>query len=198
MKARDIDIRYVLHEKLNKQYGNDEDTVILDELVVCQGEACVDVAVINGTIIGYEIKSERDSLDRLPNQINAYNKVFDIVSIITGNCHLDKISSIVPDWWGIYLAISTETGLEIKQVRSPKPNKNVEAFALAQFLWREEILNLLSKYNLDKGIKRLPKFKLWPYIAENIPLDELKEYVRSCLKSRKELRALKNLKSNTV
>lgn len=120
MKTSDADIREILHKDLNSKYNSD-DALILDELVVCHGKARVDVAVINGSFTGYEIKSEKDTLDRLPNQIEAYNKVFDNMSIITGNNHTEEVKSMVPEWWGIFTASYDDTNcVNIKSVRPPK------------------------------------------------------------------------------
>jgi hypothetical protein len=48
---------------------------MLDEFGLEHGEVRVDVAVINGELHGYEIKSERDTLERLPRQVKAYSAV---------------------------------------------------------------------------------------------------------------------------
>ncbi len=186
MKTSDADIREVLHCNLNTKYGSDNDTIILDELVVCHGKARVDVAVINGSMIGYEIKSEKDTLDRLPNQINAYNKVFDNISIVIGNNHAEEVQSMVPEWWGIYIASSDDNNIvRIDSVRPPKQNETIDAFELVKFLLRPELLELIDHYGLEKRLKRIPKFKIWPNIVENVPFKELKDYVRICLKSRR-------------
>ena len=66
---RDSDIREVLLDSWQKKYFSDESTRVFEELGLCQGDARVDVAVVNGSIHGFEIKSERDSLDRLSNQL---------------------------------------------------------------------------------------------------------------------------------
>ncbi len=65
------------------------------------GACKADLAILNGTSTVYEIKSERDNLDRLPNQIATYSKVFAKVNIITGECHLDAIRALVPEEVGI-------------------------------------------------------------------------------------------------
>lgn len=98
MKTRDIDIRNVLHRELDQDFAHDLNTLILDELGLCQGEARVDVAVINGSIHGYKIKSERDTLERLPNQVDIYNKVLDTVTVITASRHIDGVLDVTPQW----------------------------------------------------------------------------------------------------
>lgn len=189
MKTRDIDIRNVLHRELNLEFAYEQDTLILDELGVCQGEARVDIAVVNGALHGYEIKSDKDTLERLPGQIEAYNRVFDTVTIVAGSEHLDKVFSMVPVWWGISLATYVDSSdLLLQSLRIPQNNDSVDAFSLTQFLWREELLHLVHFYKLDKKVSKLPRFKIWALLAEKVPVSELKVYVRACLKKRQNWR----------
>lgn len=54
-----------------------EDAVIMEELRVDRGSAHVDMAVVNGVADGFEIKSDRDNLDRLERQVSFYRDVAD-------------------------------------------------------------------------------------------------------------------------
>ena len=71
---RDIDIRRRLRAD-ERLHPWDSNTRIVEELGLCQGVARVDLAVVNGTIHGYEIKSERDTLTRLSGQAEIYNHI---------------------------------------------------------------------------------------------------------------------------
>jgi glucuronate isomerase len=55
------------------------------------GQCKVDLAILNGTSTAYEIKSERDSLQRLDRQVTAYSKVFARVYVIAARNHVDAI-----------------------------------------------------------------------------------------------------------
>ena len=79
---KDQDIRSVLNQKLEKKY-RDADTIIINELGLLQGLCRVDVAVINGIIHGYEIKSEADTLERLPLQAKLWiNLLWSVQNLI--------------------------------------------------------------------------------------------------------------------
>lgn len=65
------------------------------------GACKADVVVFNGTAAAYEIKSERDSLLRLEQQIDAYRRVFAQVSVIVGENHLREVERMVPQDVGI-------------------------------------------------------------------------------------------------
>lgn len=75
--------------------------VLLNEFRV--GRCKADTAILNGTSTVYEIKSERDSLSRLRQQIEAYQHVFARVNIITGENHLEGVLSISPSDVGVML-----------------------------------------------------------------------------------------------
>src|SRR5665213_2602297 len=49
-----------------------------------------DVVVIGATIEGFEIKTERDSLKRLPRQAEAYTRIFDRCHAVLAHRHVDK------------------------------------------------------------------------------------------------------------
>lgn len=189
LKTKDIDIRQSLHSVLHDIHKNEPDTLILDELALCQGEARIDVAVVNGAINGYEIKSESDTLERLPRQSDYYNKIFDSVTILTASKYVDGIIDIIPSWWGITRAEKEEDGmLHFFSIRSPGQNPDIDAYSLVQLLWREEVLNILKEKGLQKGVLSKPRNILWEVLSQNLPLEDIQYEVRRCLKGRKKWR----------
>lgn len=60
------------------------------------GGCKADLVILNGTATAYEIKSERDSLTRLANQVTNYKKVFGAVNVITSEAQVDSVLSAVP------------------------------------------------------------------------------------------------------
>lgn len=190
MKTRDIDIRSSLHYQLKREHINEPDTLILDELVICQGDSRIDVAVINGAINGYEIKSESDTLERLPKQTELYNKVFDTVTLLTASRYIEEVVDIIPSWWGIVKAdMDCEGRVELFTIRHPEKNQEIDSLAVAQLLWREEALEILKEKGLQKGLLSKPRKILWQALAEKLPLTELQDAVRLKLKSRQNWRA---------
>ena len=109
ISPNDTDIRAALRNKLTSTYGNHPETVVLDELGVCRGEVRVDVAVVNGKIHGYEIKSDRDSLRRLAGQVELYGKVLDQATLVVGERHFDAAAAMLPEWWGLLLVDFTSS-----------------------------------------------------------------------------------------
>jgi hypothetical protein len=187
--VRDRDIRRCLRAQLESEHKGDDDTLILDELGLLQGAARVDMAVVNGAIAAWEIKSERDTLRRLATQAEAYCQVFDYVTLVAAPDHIRKIKSDVPTWWGISVAVLDENGeVRIKPRRAPKPNPGTDSKAVAKLLWRSEALAALEARGLDIGLRSKPRGALWNALAENVSASELAAEVRAALKARRDWR----------
>lgn len=65
------------------------------------GECKADIAILNGTATVYEIKSERDSLARLANQIQNYQRVFAKIFVIVGESHVASVIRATPSEVGV-------------------------------------------------------------------------------------------------
>ena len=65
------------------------------------GTCKADLAILNGTATVYEIKSERDSLARLVNQVQNYKRVFAKVFVIASKDHVDSVFKTVPTDIGV-------------------------------------------------------------------------------------------------
>lgn len=187
---RDRDIRTALRFKLDHLFAGAPDTVIVDELGLCEGEARVDVAVINGRLHGYEIKSERDTLDRLPAQRDIYNKALETVTIIVSKSHSEKVAALIPDWWGIIEAID-EGNQHVTFIlkRDCSINPSPDPFAMVRLLWRSEVLAILKEKGLADGILSKPRKILWQKLVDSVDNHELRVLVRSHLKARQHWRS---------
>ncbi|QBY00123.1 hypothetical protein E2K80_04700 [Rhodophyticola sp. CCM32] len=75
-----------------------------------------DFLVVEESSHAFEIKSDFDSLSRLPDQISDYVCTFDFVSVVTTNRHLGSVRSIVPPKVGLNVLSKGE----LTQVRQPK------------------------------------------------------------------------------
>ncbi|MGB3501869.1 MAG: sce7726 family protein [Mesorhizobium sp.] len=181
---RDGDVRSALIARLNAQHADDPDTRIVEEMGVWSGHVRIDVAVINGELCGFELKSDRDTLARLPNQAQIYSRVFDRVELVVGTRHREEAVKLVPKWWGVTTAKKVEHGVELSPVRIAKRNPGPDPYLIAQLLWKGESLDLLAKFGLAIGWKSKRIKHIHLRLAECLPLDELRNGVRAALKSR--------------
>lgn len=65
------------------------------------GSSKADLVILNGTATVYEIKSERDSLARLANQVENYKRVFAKVNVIASEGHIKGVVETVPKDVGV-------------------------------------------------------------------------------------------------
>jgi hypothetical protein len=181
---RDIDIRRALLTEMNRLHRDESDTLVVEELGMCQGIARVDVAVVNGTVHGYEIKSERDTLARLRSQADIYSRALEFVTIVAAPNHIAGIEAMVPDWWGIWSATQAGDEIHLKVERVAKSNPSLIPQALVQFLWREEALDILIQSDLANGVLSKSRKHMWDRLTSKFSVDELSGFVRAKLKQR--------------
>ncbi|WGQ09933.1 sce7726 family protein [Pedobacter gandavensis] len=182
---RDQHIRAAFHRTILAGAHKDTSTQVIDELGLKNGEIRADIAVINGKIFGYEIKTDKDNLLRLSSQVSAYSDVFHQAYVITGEKHLQKVLDKLPEWWGVYgINISEENVISFNLVRPGQKNVHQNPFTLAQLLWKEEVIKLLQKqYNCVAKIS-YTKQKLYEILVKQCNVDELSENVLSIIKKR--------------
>ena len=182
---RDADVRQVLRERLElTQMANGG--LLVEELGLCNGTVRADLAVVNGILKGYEIKSDQDNLNRLKTQANIYNQVFDTVTLVVAERHLATAQSVIPDWWGIEIAVLDDgsTKVKLNPFRAEQINKSVDPCKLVQLLWRDEAVYLLQQKVTSKSFKSKPRSFLWEHLVNSMPLCDLKDAVRNSLKAR--------------
>jgi hypothetical protein len=182
---RDRDVRLAIRCRLACEHAEDSDTRIVEEMGIWNGSVRVDVAVINGELAGYELKSARDTLDRLPAQAALYNQVFDKVFLVAAERHLAHAAAVLPDWWGIIVA-HDDSGekVRLENYRAAGNNPSIDALQLARLLWREEGLALLEGIGCSKGVRSASRERIAQRLADSLTITDLAVGVRRCLKDR--------------
>jgi len=181
----DSEIRESFHKKMLRHQHADAETLVLDELGLMHGACRADIAIVNGRLIGYEIKSEKDSLYRLKDQITAYNAIFDGVAIIVTKRHHAAVRLSIPKHWGIILSTKGKRGgINFSVRRKPKKNPHVKPMSVAQLLWRNEAAEILYEIGAPKKLFKLPRRELYRHLSKQLPIEKLKITVRSYFKKR--------------
>ncbi|WP_369796427.1 sce7726 family protein [Plantibacter sp. Leaf314] len=185
----DADVRFALHARLREEHRHElAATRFLDELAIA-GRVRIDAAVLNGSFSGYEIKSARDTLRRLPNQVEVYSKVLDFATLVVAQNHAAHAIPLLPSWWGVIEAVDTDGATTLRAHRAATQNPSVDPRLLCTLLWRDEALSALADRDLDHGVRSKPKSAIWDRLAEAVPIRELRDLVRESLKAREGWRA---------
>jgi hypothetical protein len=185
----DADIRRILHEvEMKRVCALDPGTRVIDELGIFEGKFRIDVAVVNGYLHGYEIKSSEDNLDRLQSQQAAYNKVFDKLTLVADEHHVEQAMKVLPPWWGLMVAGMRNGVPYVDEIWTPRLNPEVDPYAICQLLWKEEAMSILQARKLSSGLSTSKRRVLWEKLTASMDLSELKEIVRETLKTRENWR----------
>jgi len=179
-------IRDALKESFKKTCKETPSSKIIEELGIAHGAVRIDIAVINNMIHGYELKSDVDTLDRLPGQMEIYNKVLDRVTLVVGKNHLYEAIKVIPEWWGITIAkISTSCKKVVfYNIREAEENPEQDSHAVASLLWRDEALNILEKIGEANGVRSKNRSVIYERLAEVLDRQTLKAEVREHLCTR--------------
>lgn len=180
--TRDLDIRQVLLADLRQRFNQPDHDLIVEEFG-CKS-ARVDVAVINGSLHAYEIKSDSDSLDRLPSQIDAYKGVFEFVTLVCGRRLLARARKSIPRWWGLQKAECKNGQVALRELRAARPNPEQNPLRLAKMLWKVEALACLRKHGHREVTSRHSADDVWRAVAKCIPTADLANEVREAIKAR--------------
>lgn len=180
--TRDCDIRRVLLADLGARYSDPEHDLIVEEFGCKTARA--DVAVINGSLHAYEIKSDSDSLDRLSSQIAAYQGVFEYVTLICGQRLLDRARVTIPGWWGLQKAEYREGRIVLRRLRVPRLNPSQDSLALARMLWKTETLTCLRKHGHKVVTAKNSADEVSRALAVLIPIPVLTNEVRQAIRAR--------------
>lgn len=183
-KLKDIHIRTVLLDALNAQYQDNDDTRIINELGINFGASRIDVAVVNGILHGYEIKSESDTLKRLPQQMEYYNRLFERMTIVTDQKFLEQAEQMIPRWWGIQVVKKKTTDLSLITIRKGRRKPSQDKELLLKLLWKEDLERFVDYLGYPKKHKALRKNTLLQMFISEVDLVTARTFVYDTLKQR--------------
>lgn len=182
----DFGVRCLLLDELNIKYSNRADTRIINEMGLDFGASRIDIAVVNGILHGYEIKSDLDNLNRLPRQIEYYNRAFERMTIVVSKSHLAEVKEMIPTWWGIK-TISKDKNRLIN-IRKGRKVSYQDDELLLKLLWKKELADFVDILELPKSYKKYRQSQLLSIIRKKADLKIIRSYVYDTLKNRTDWR----------
>lgn len=145
---KDADIREPLFDFLEEKYGKIR---IIEEKNIGRSRADV-LMVIDGALIGLEIKSDADTYTRLAGQVKDYDKFYDYNYAVVGTKHANTVNSHVPAYWGIITVDEIIGKADFYVLRKPKLNPKCKIRNKLSLLWRPELAQL-------QELNKMPKYK---------------------------------------
>lgn len=111
------------------------------------GSCKADMVILNGCGTVYEIKSDRDSLARLENQIYNYRKAFNKIYVIAGAAHIPEILEKTPEDIGVMSLVRWN---RISIIRDAKVNANfICPVTIFDSLRLGEAISILDEMNIE-------------------------------------------------
>ena len=183
-------IRTALRRRLQARHGRSNSVRIIEEVGLAFGSVRVDLAVINGRLHGYEIKSDRDTLARLPRQAASFVGPLDRITIVSGWRHVLTIMRSAPIWWGVILAEPLpSSGVRLAMLRVPSDNPSPDPLSLTSLLWKAELLRALERVSAVEGVRSSSKRVLQRRLVDSVrSYSALRRLVCSTLREREHWR----------
>lgn len=153
------------------------------------GSNKADLVILNGTSTAYEIKSERDRLDRLGMQVVSYSEVFASVAVLCAEKHLRAVLAAVPDFVGVsVLTDRFQISSFRKSIDGPERTKSV---SILDAVTRKEAIMILNGLGIEAP--RVPNTQMYgalKSIFEAIPSERVHNQMVQTLKNTRNLSSL--------
>lgn len=154
--VRDSDVRPALVAAVARRVGDQPHLLVPEVPVHWTVPARMDALLVADRISGFEIKSDVDSLTRLPRQIEAYGAVVERAVLVVGDRHLAAGKRAVPPWWAIWGARWHDDEVVFREVRRGRLNPNLNPLAVATFMTRDDLVHALR----ERGFTRLSTYRV--------------------------------------
>lgn len=111
------------------------------------GKSKADFILINGKAVVYEIKSERDSFERLGTQLRDYYKAFNHVCVVTSENSFDKLNNILSDTpVGICVLTKHDTISKTLKKEIIEDSSKLDHQAIFKVLHKVEFENVIKQH----------------------------------------------------
>jgi hypothetical protein len=172
----ETEIRNALISRLSASASGAK-AAFISEMFVDKFSRRADLVMANGKLSVFEIKSERDSLDRLQGQVSSYQNFFEEVTVVCATRHQANVEALVPTNIGVWL-IDSYGHMSI--VRKAKAEQLPSIENWLSFLPVDELKKLLR----NKGLRAMGNRSNLVDAASLLPVKSVRTYVLSFLKRR--------------
>ena len=190
-RSNDSAIRRALHRKHLRHHRRCPTTIVIDELGLAHARCRVDIAVINGCVHGYEIKSDFDTLLRLPRQLKLYSGSLQKLTLVVGARHQEAVTTMLPHWAGLVVVrTGPRGGIAFQAMRLARTNPEVDPFLFAHLLWRGEAETALKELGVTTGSRYTTRRELYTSLVQTLSTTELAALISRSMRQRKDWRGL--------
>lgn len=187
-RLSDLDIRRALAADGGPLSGQPGSCAV-SEARCWRGHVRADYVVASAeSLLVVEIKSDRDRLRRLDEQVRVYSSIADRVLLVVGWTLAADALRAVPWWWEVWLAERPPDGaMRIVALRDGEENPRVDLYGLASMLPAVELNRLALREGMPSA--RLRRCELSRALAGRLPHSSLRAAVYEWLQRLSNRRA---------
>lgn len=185
--VRDLDLRLALATFIGDQYRDQEHVLVPEVDITVSLPGRIDAILVADRIHGFEIKSDVDSLRRLPRQVEIYGPVLERATLIAGERYADAVAEIIPTWWAISTVRQSHGQLRLVTRRRGRLNPDVQSYAVASFIPRDVLVDFLRARGFTR-LSALAVDDLRLLLAESVPKSTVLTLARSTMMFRRDWR----------
>lgn len=173
LRFKESDIVNLIKDK-EHLFGDIGDSSLVFEKAIMRGKTIMDCMICTEKkgIIGIEIKTERDSTQRLNKQLENYSKVCDYVYVMCHDSHVPKVEEILErkkyTHVGIiaYVQVGIKPFVGIYKPATKSPLKDV--YYVLDILWKAELVTILGTFRHPaKRIEQASNGAIKSYTMDN-------------------------------
>lgn len=158
------------------------DAVLINEMVIANWSRRADLVVANGKLHAFEIKSDFDSLRRLPGQVETYLSRFDKVTVVCTSKFAKLVRDCTESRVEIWCAAKTDDGTKLSVYRRGQAENVSNKRVLYGYLHKPELITLLKREGKDASAD-MPRIQLENQ-ADVLSTRCIREFVLEALKKR--------------
>lgn len=177
---READVRDLI---LRDVLGDLDQSEVVYEFWIPGSNVRADLVALTPTMRAFEIKTDRDTLRRLPSQARAYQCVFDTCCAVVAPRHLGAVAQTLPKSWGLYVVGESAARPTVSCERPPAPNDEIDSATLVRLLWRDEACSALRSLGHEPEPSQT-RSSMWEDIMGICTPESLREIVRTALSTR--------------
>lgn len=182
IKLGDSEIRKLLIQHLENAPITPK--AIIEELRVHNGNAIADVVSVHSYAHCYEIKSDKDNVERALKQSKFYDLTFKKVTLVTTEKHIKKAKELVPPYWGLMVAKAGNGTDALSYIRPATNTPSFDKQLALLTLWKSELLQVAQNFT-EKNMTKSSRKMLSELIAEKLGSAQLARYIGNQLIDRK-------------
>lgn len=174
----EVRLKAAIIDRLFDRAHIDDDAVLISEMTVANWSRRADVVLANGALWAFEVKSELDSLTRLPGQLDAFTAHFEKVCVVCAPRFEIGARALLPE--GVGLWVAEDDGSLRERVR-PRYTRLTKTAAVG--LMKANELRALLSCSGFTGIADAPRSSLVE-LAMQLPASDLASAARAAVKRR--------------